>query len=88
MSEKPAEIFRLKGKGRLKEGNNADLTVVDLDRKYRIDASKFHSKAKYSPFDGWNVEGKPVRTFVNGRLVMDEGQIVAEMGSGGIIRRE
>ena len=88
MSEKPAEIFRLRGKGHLKEGNKADLVVVDLDRTYRIDASKFHSKAKYSPFDGWNVEGKPVRTFVNGRLVMDEGEIVAEMGSGGIIRRE
>jgi len=88
MSEKPAEIFRLKGKGHLKEGNNADFVVVDLDRKYRIDASKFHSKAKYSPFDGWNVEGKPIRTFVNGQLVMDEGEIVAEAGSGGIIRRE
>jgi len=88
MSEKPAEIFRLKGKGYLKEGNNADLVVVDLDRKYRIDASKFHSKAKYSPFDGWNVEGKPVKTFVNGRLVMDEEEIVAEAGSGRIIRRK
>jgi len=87
MSEKPAEIFRLRGRGWLEEGNNADLVVVDLDRKYRIDTSKFHSKAKYSPFDGWNVEGKPVKTFVNGRLVMDEGEIVAKPGSGGIIRR-
>jgi len=87
MSEKPTEIFRLKGKGHLKEGNDADLVIVDLDRKYRIDTSKFHSKAKYSPFDGWNVEGKPVKTFVNGRLIMDEGEIVAEAGSGGIIRR-
>jgi len=86
MSEKPAEIFRLEGKGCLKEGNSADLVVVDLDGKYRIDASKFHSKAKYSPFDGWNVEGRPVKTFVNGVLVMDEGEIVAEAGSGMIIR--
>ena len=88
MSEKPAEIFRLEGKGRLKEGNNADLVVVDLDKKYRIDATRFHSKAKYSPFDEWMVEGKPVKTFVNGRLVMDEGEIVAKAGSGEIIRRE
>ncbi len=87
MSEKPAGIFRLEGRGWLKEGNNADFVVVDLDSKYRIDASKFYSKAKYSPFDGWNVEGKPVKTFVNGRLIMDEGEIVAKPGSGGIIRR-
>jgi len=86
MSEKPAEIFGLEGKGCLKEGNSADLVVVDLDRKFRIDASKFHSKAKYSPFDGWNVQGRPVKTFVNGNLVMDEGEIVAEAGSGRIIR--
>lgn len=88
MSKNPAEVFGLKGRGSLKGGNTADLIVVDLDRKYRIDASKFHSKAKYSPFDGSRVEGKPVKTFVGGRLVMDEGEIVAEAGSGEIIRRE
>ena len=88
MAEKPAEIFKLKSRGYLKEGNNADLTVVDLKRKYKIDASKFHSKAKYSPFDQWTVEGKPVKTFVNGQLIMDEGEIVAKLGSGKIIRRE
>jgi len=88
MSKNPAEVFGLKGRGCLKEGNTADLVVVDLDRKYRIDASKFHSKAKYSPFNGWNVEGNPVKTFVGGRLIMDEGEIVAEAGSGEIIRRE
>jgi len=88
MAEKPSEIFRLEGKGRVEEGNGADLTIVDLKSKYKIDAAKFHSKAKFSPFDGWVVEGKPVKTFVGGRLIMDEGEIVAEAGSGQIIRRE
>ncbi len=88
MSEKPAEIFGLTSKGRLMEKNDADLTVVDLDKKGKIDASKFQSKAKYSPFDGWTIEGKPVKTFVKGQLVMDEGEIVAKAGSGQIIRRE
>jgi dihydroorotase (multifunctional complex type) len=88
MSEKPAEIFKLKGRGRLKEGNAADLTVVDLKRKHKIDSSKFQSKAKYSPFDGWQVEGKPVKTFVKGQLVMEEGEIVSPPGSGRIVRSE
>ncbi len=88
MAEKPAKIFRLKDRGYLKEGNNADFTVVDLNKKYRIDASKFHSKAKYSPFDQWKVEGKPVKTFVNGQLVMDNDEIVAIPGYGEIIRRK
>ena len=88
MAEKPAEIFKLEGKGSLKEGNRADLTVVDLKRKYKVDASKFHSKAKFSPFDGWNVQGKPVKTFVNGQIVMDDGEIIAEAGSGQVTRRK
>lgn len=87
MSEKPAEIFNLKGKGYLREGNNADLTVVNLRKKFRIDASGFQSKAKFSPFDGREVEGKPAKTFVGGQLIMDEGEIIAKPGSGRVIRR-
>ena len=86
-SEKPAETFNLKGMGSLREGGGADLTVVDLKSEYIIDASKSHSKAKHSPFDGWKVRGKAVKTFVCGMLVMDEGEIVAKAGSGRIIRR-
>jgi dihydroorotase len=86
LSEKPAEIFNLRERGRLEQGKKADIVVVDVKRKFRIDASKFHSKAKYSPFDGWEVQGRPVKTFVNGSLIMDEQDIVAEAGSGDVIR--
>ncbi|MDH4221170.1 MAG: dihydroorotase family protein [Candidatus Bathyarchaeota archaeon] len=85
-SEKPAEIFNLRNRGCLEEGNWADIVVVDMNRKYKIDASNFHSKAKYSPFDGWRVKGQPIKTFVNGQLVMDEGEIVAKPGTSQIIR--
>jgi dihydroorotase len=84
--EKPAEIFKLKKRGRLEKGAKADLVAVDFNRKFKIDASKFHSKAKYSPYNGWKVQGKPVKTFVNGHLTMDEDEIVAKLGSGKIIR--
>ena len=86
LSERPAEIFNLRDRGGLAQGNKADLVVVDYNRKFRVDASKFQSKAKYSPFDGWEVQGKPVKTFVNGVLVMDEQEIVAKAGSGEVIR--
>ncbi len=86
-SEKPAEIFNLRNRGRIEKGNWADIVVVDINRKYKIDASNFHSKAKYSPFDGWRVRGKPIKTFVNGRLVMDEGEIVAKPGTNQIIEK-
>jgi dihydroorotase len=88
LAEKPAEIFGLKGHGKLEAENNANLTVVDYKLKWKIDASKFKSKAKFSPYDGWEVQGKPAKTFVNGNLVFDEGEIVAKAGSGTILRRE
>ena len=87
LAEKPAEIYGLNDRGLLKQGKNADLTVVDFNRKFKIEASKFKSKAKYSPYDGWEVQGKPLKTFVNGLLVFDEGEIVAKAGSGSIVRR-
>jgi len=85
-SKRPAEIFHLRDRGSLAEGCYADLVVVDMKREYRIDSSQFHSKAKYSPFDGWRVKGKPMKTFVKGRLVMDDGEIVAKPGAGEILR--
>lgn len=85
-AEKPAEIFHLSGLGFLEEGYDANITVIDLHRRGKIDASKFYSKAKYSPFDGWRVRGMSVKTFVGGRLVMDDGEVVAEAGAGRILR--
>jgi dihydroorotase len=84
--EKPAEIFHLNGRGYLNTNYFADVTVIDLKKEYRIDASKFHSKAKFSPFDGWKVKGKVVKSFVNGQLVMDDGEILATPGIGQIIK--
>jgi dihydroorotase len=86
MSEKPTEIFHLRDRGSLSEGCMADIVVIDINREHKIDASRFHSKAKFSPFDGWRVKGKPVKTFVNGQFVMNEGEIVAKPGTGRILR--
>ena len=88
LSEKPAEIFNINDRGRLIQGKKADLVVVDFNQKYRLDASKFKSKSKFSPFDKWDVQGKPLKTFVNGLLVMDEGEIVAKPGTGSVLRRK
>jgi dihydroorotase len=87
LAEKPAEIWGLSDRGRLEAGKAADFTVVDFNAKWRIQAAKFKSKAKFSPYDGWEAWGKPVKTFVNGQLVYDEGEIVAKGGVGNVLRR-
>lgn len=84
-SSSPAEIFRLRDKGKLMEGYDADMVLVDLKEKWRIDPEKFFSKAKFSPFEGWRVVGKVRTTFVNGRLVMADDEILVPRGSGRIL---
>lgn len=86
-AEKPAEVFHLRGYGSLKEGSNANITVIDLHRNSKIDATKFFSKAKHSPFNKWEVRGMPVMTFVNGQLVMNEGELIGPVGAGHVIKR-
>lgn len=88
MCENPARIYRLKDRGSLRKGSIADITVIDLRKERRIDASSFHSKAKFSPFDGWKTKGLPIKTFINGQLVMDKSEIVAEPGCGRVVVRE
>lgn len=85
MAEKPAEIFNLQGVGFLKEGYDANLTIVNLHQHSKVDPSKFHSKAKYSPFEGWALKGMPERVFVNGCEVMKEGEIISNPGVGRIL---
>jgi dihydroorotase len=66
-SNNPAKIFQLEKRGEIKIGNFADLTIIDMNKNWKINASAFRSKAKYSPFDEMEVQGKVVMTFVNGK---------------------
>jgi len=87
LSDRPAKIFGIRGRGKIMEGLNADLVVINPKRRFRIDPSGFYTKAEYTPFEGWEVIGKPVRTYVGGKLVMEDDEIVAEAGVGSIITR-
>ena len=55
--------------GRLAKGAPADLVLFDLDRPWIVDADRFRSKSKNSPFDEWPVQGRVLRTVVAGRTV-------------------
>ena len=68
LSLRPAEILGLPG-GRLTKGTPADLVIFDPDIAGVIDAEKFHSKCKNSPFDGKPVQGRVLKTVRGGRVV-------------------
>jgi len=68
LSWAPARLLGLPA-GRLKAGAAADILVFDPDRPWRVNPEKFRSKSKNSPFDGRPVQGKVLRTVIDGRPV-------------------
>ena len=74
MSCSPAKVFKLDG-GTLKEGQNADITILDLDKEWDVDSKKFYTRGKLTPFEGKHCKGKAVATIVDGRFVMKDGVV-------------
>lgn len=68
MSRFPAAILGLAGKGAVQVGMDADLTLVELDTPYVVDASAMHSKSHNTPFDGVTLYGRVDLTIRGGRV--------------------
>jgi dihydroorotase len=77
----PARIFGLDalGAGSLKPGAEADLTLIDLDKKWKVDPARFYSKGRNCPFNGWELQGRAILTMIAGRIVARDGRIVREV---------
>jgi dihydroorotase len=69
LSAGPARLLGLARKGRVAAGADADLTVLDPDILVTVDRTRFESKGRNTPFDGWKLRGGPVMTIVGGRIV-------------------
>jgi dihydroorotase len=68
LSTRPAEILGLPG-GRLAAGSPADLVLFDPDDPFVLDPADLHSRCKNTPFDGARLQGRVIRTIVDGRTV-------------------
>lgn len=68
MSRFPAAILGLAGKGAIQVGMDADLTLVELDTPYVVDAAAMHSKSHNTPFDGVTLYGRVDLTIRGGRV--------------------
>ncbi|MCU1441335.1 MAG: hypothetical protein JWP85_2332 [Rhodoglobus sp.] len=84
----PAKAFGLHPlKGSLTVGADADLVLVDLDKKQPITAEVMQSRSDYSPFEGLTMHGWPVRTISRGRTVVRDGEVLAQPGDGNYLSR-
>ncbi|NNE00199.1 MAG: dihydroorotase [Pirellulaceae bacterium] len=71
MSDAPARVWGIVGKGRIEANYDADLVLVDLKQSRTIRDADQHTKSKWSPWDGETLTGWPVSTWVGGRCVWD-----------------
>ncbi|MDH3496661.1 MAG: dihydroorotase [Gemmatimonadota bacterium] len=68
MSTVPARVFGLPG-GSLAPGQPADIVVFDPAAQWTVDPGRFRSKSRNTPFAGWELRGRVLRTIVGGRLM-------------------
>lgn len=78
--ENPRWIFGATSKGRIEVGFDADFTLVDLKKSFRIENSWIASRSGWTPFDGMTVTGFPVGTMVGGQFVMRDNQLLRPRG--------
>ena len=74
-SHGPNRLFGIRGKGRIAVGYDADLTIVDLQRRATITNAWIQSRCGWTPYDGVSVQGWPIGTVVRGKRVMWDGAI-------------
>jgi dihydroorotase len=74
----PARLLGIEA-GTLAVGAAADVAVIDPERRWKVAARSFKSKSRNTPFDGWDLQGKTVATFVGGRLVYEDRPAAAPL---------
>lgn len=75
MSVNPSGILGL-NKGTLSVNKAADITIFDPQKEWTVDISKFESKSKNSPYDGFKLCGKPEYVIVGGDIVVNQGELM------------
>ena len=68
LTSNPAKILKLKNRGDIRTGKEANLTVIDPNEQITVDASKFKSKCRISPFDGMTLKGAVKMTIIKGTI--------------------
>lgn len=75
-SHNPAKIFKIKKRGFLKKNYYADMVLVDLEGKTRVTKNNIMYKCGWSPFEGYIFNSSILKTWVNGKLLYNEGKII------------
>jgi dihydropyrimidinase len=85
----PAKLFGLwPRKGTLAVGSDADMMLIDPERRFRVHAQTMESRSDFDPYEGYESMGWPVTAIARGELIVDNGQVRSRPGRGHWLRRE
>lgn len=84
----PAKIFGCAQKGSLTVGKDADIVIYDPQKDFTVSVSNMHSDYDHTIWEGKQLHGYPIKTYVRGTLVYDNGNFVGTPGYGQYIKRE
>lgn len=76
VSENPCKIYNVSNKGFIKKGYDADITIIDLNKNFKITNRWIASKCKWTPYNDYIVKGMPIHTIVSGKIAMKNNKIV------------
>ncbi len=82
-----AKIFGCDKKGSIAVGKDADIVIYDKDKDFTISVGNMHSDYDHTIWEGKKLHGYPVKTFVRGELVYDNGEFVGKPGMGKYVKR-
>ncbi|MEI4487377.1 dihydropyrimidinase [Frigidibacter sp. MR17.14] len=83
----PAEIFGFDRKGKIAPGYDADLAIIDPEMRRFIGTATDYGAIGYNPYEGMELTGWARQTFLRGRMVVEDGRFLGEMGQGRFVRR-
>lgn len=86
-SSNPAKIFGCTEKGSITVGKDADIVIYDPNKDFTISVENMHSDYDHTIWEGKTLHGYPVKTFVRGNLVYDDGEFVGKPGFGQFVKR-
>ena len=83
----PARLTGLQGrKGAIVPGADADLVILDMAHQETLHASHSHYMCGWMPSEDFETQGRPQMTILRGRVIMEEGNVTADKGSGRLLR--
>lgn len=88
-STNPAKIFGIyPTKGSLQVGSDADLVLWDPEKELTYGLEHAHHRTDYNLYEGWQLVGYPMMTFLRGEKIVDRGEWLGRRGGGQFLKRE